>query len=79
MKRLRLTKKGPDLEIFLTKKNIDNVTSKNALIQAIFIENLKSNSGEQKYLIPSNIDLSQYKSIIIHCKKYAVLWGGSSF
>jgi len=72
------TKKGPDLEIFLSKKNIENVNSKNALIESIFIENLTSNKGEQKYLIPSSIDLSQYKSIIIHCKKYAVLWGGSS-
>lgn len=73
------TKKGSDLEIFLTKKNMDQVTSKNALEASIFLENLKSNSGEQKYLIPSNIDLSQYKSIIIHCKKYTILWGGSNF
>ncbi len=73
------TKKEPDLEIFLNKKNIDNVTSKNALNESIFIQNLKSNRGEQKYLIPPSIDLSQYKSIIIHCKKYAILWGGSTF
>jgi len=73
------TKKGPDLKIFLTKKNMDQVTSKNALDASIFLENLKSNGGEQKYLIPSSIDISQYKSIIIHCKKYTILWGGSNF
>jgi len=73
------TKKGPDLEIFLTKKKIENVTSKNALNGSIFLENLKSNKGEQKYLIPPNIDLRQYRSIIIHCKKYTILWGGSTF
>lgn len=70
------TKSGPDLKIFISKQDIGNANGKNAENNAILLNNLTSNKGEQKYLIPSNIDLSQYKSILIHCKKYAKLWGG---
>ena len=70
------TKKGPDLKVFLSKQDISAVTAKNATQHAILLKNLISNSGEQRYLIPSNVDLTAYKCILIHCVKYTKLWGG---
>lgn len=72
------TKSGPDLKVFITKQSMSSVNGKNAENNSIFLKDLKSNKGEQRYLIPSHIDLSQYKSILIHCKKYAKLWGGGN-
>jgi len=39
---------------------------------------LKSNKGDQFYSLPPDLDLTAYKSIIIHCKKYTKLWGAAS-
>lgn len=72
------TKSGPDLKVFITKQSMSSVNGKNAENNSVFLKDLKSNKGEQRYLVPSHIDISQYKSILIHCKKYAKLWGGGS-
>lgn len=70
------TKSGPDLKVFISTQDISNTNGKNANKNALLLKDLSSNKGEQKYLIPSNIDLSQYKCVLIHCVKYAKLWGG---
>ena len=71
------TKKAPDLKIFLSRESLDVLTSKNALENAVFVAELKSNKGSQSYEINKDIDLSVYQTIIIHCEKYSVLWGGA--
>jgi len=70
------TKNGPDLKVFLHNSTIQAVSSKNALNGSVLLGKLKSNKGEQKYLVPNNIDITNYKSVLIHCEKYTVLWGG---
>jgi len=70
------TKNGPDLKVFLNNSTIQTVSSKSALNGSVLLGKLKSNKGEQKYLVPSNIDITKYKSVLIHCEKYTVLWGG---
>ncbi len=70
------TKNGPDLKVFLHNSTIQTVSSKNALKGSVLLGALKSNKGEQKYLVPNNIDITNYKSVLIHCEKYTVLWGG---
>lgn len=72
------TKNGPDLKVFLSKQTIATVNGKNALNNAILLKTLKSNKGGQRYLIPAALDISEYKSVLIHCEKYSVLWGGGS-
>jgi hypothetical protein len=70
------TKKGPDLKIFLSKKTVGTLKNKPSLIAPLNLGVLKSNKGSQDYIIPANIDLSQYESILIHCEAYNILWGG---
>lgn len=81
--RLRLsddfkTKSGPDLKIFLSRGDLDSITGKNATQDAVLVAPLGSSKGGQSYAIPGGVDLSQFKSLIIHCDKYSKLWGGSS-
>ena len=70
------TKNGPDLKVFLHDSAIETVVGKNVVKGSVLLGRLKSNKGEQKYLVPNNINIANYKSVLIHCEKYTVLWGG---
>ena len=72
------TNSGPDLKIFLSRQSISSLTGKNAINDAILVSPLQSNRGAQEYVLPANIDLSQFQSVIIHCESFSKLWGGSS-
>lgn len=69
------TATAPDLKIFLSPKTTSQVSSKNATQGSVFVAKLKSTKGDQSYSLPAGIDLSKYKSVIIHCQKYSKLWG----
>ena len=72
------TKKAPDLKILLSPAPLSAITNDNATSGAKLIAKLKSPKGDQTYALPAGIDISTYKSIIIHCEKYSKLWGGAS-
>jgi len=72
------TKNGPDLKVFLSKKSIDSVTGRSATEDAVLVAVLKSNKGQQEYLLPADIDINDYESLLIHCEAYSVLWGGAN-
>lgn len=72
------TKNGPDLKLFLSPKSVDTVTGQTATQDAVKLSVLKSNKGSQDYIIPTDIDLSQFSSILIHCEAYSKLWGGAN-
>ncbi len=69
-------KNGPDLKIFLSPMELSKVNGKTATKGSVLVAKLKSVKGGQKYPIPGDIDLSNYRSVLVHCEKYAVLWGG---
>lgn len=73
------SKKAPDLKIFLSKLDLDDIDGDNASDTqvSIFVSDLKKYKGATSYEIPQGIDLSEYKTILVHCKKYAKFWGGS--
>jgi len=73
------TKSGPDLKVFLSKKEVKDVTGRNATEDAVMVAVLKSNKGAQEYVLPANIDINDYESLLIHCEAYSVLWGGANF
>ena len=70
------TKNGPDLKIYLSKLPIEALSAKDVDQNSVRLSVLKSNKGTQSYVIPSNLNLQDYESIIIHCEAYTVLWGG---
>ena len=73
------TKKAPDLKIFFSKKDLGDIDGDNAANKgsSIFVAKLNSYKGSAKYLVPSNINISDYKTIIVHCEEYSKFWGGA--
>ena len=73
------TSKGPDLKLFLTKKSALSIGKSEAIEkQGILLGKLKSLKGDQRYLIPNNITVSEFKSLVIHCQKYTKVWGAAA-
>ena len=70
------TKGGPDLKLYLSSKSISELTSGDVEGTSIKLSVLKSNKGAQSYIIPNDVKLSDYKSAVIHCEAFEVLWGG---
>lgn len=68
---------GPDLEVWLVEaSNIDSagdVTGSNWLA----LGDLKSASGDQSYVIPAGTDINQFKSAVIWCESYSVLFSAA--
>lgn len=68
------TTNGPDLVVYLAAhpapSSADNVTDQGF----ISLGKLKGNAGNQNYLIPANIEISTYKSVVIWCELFGVLF-----
>ncbi|GHC65829.1 DM13 domain-containing protein [Roseibacillus persicicus] len=71
------TATAPDLKIFLSKRTVADLSSRNATQGSLLVAKLKTTKGDQSYALPANVDLSKYKSVIIHCEKYSKLWGAA--
>ena len=72
------TKNGPDLKIFLSKQTIAEVNGRNATQDSVLLGTLKSPRGGQEYILPAGIDVNDFQTVLIHCEKYSVLWGGGT-
>lgn len=72
------TQSGPDLKIVFSPQKFADLNGNNAMNQAFFLALLKQTKGAQEYELPSDFDWKSHKSLLIHCEKYAVLWGGTS-
>jgi Electron transfer DM13 len=60
---------GPDLYVYLA-------TDQSAS-DFVDIGKLKANNGNQNYEIPSGTDLAKYKTVVIWCKAFSVLFGSA--
>lgn len=72
------TKNGPDLKIFLSKQTIADVNGRNATQDSVLLGTLKSPRGGQEYVLPAGIDVNDFQTVLIHCEKFSVLWGGGT-
>jgi len=72
------TKSAPDLKLFLSPQPLAALSGKNATSGAKLIAKLKSPEGDQTYTLPDGVELSKFKTLIIHCEKYSKLWGGAT-
>ena len=69
---------GPDLRVLLSKAS--DISDKGEFQQYDYVEldRLKGNIGNQNYVIPANIDVSEYGSVVIYCKPFHVLFSVAS-
>lgn len=65
---------GPDLHVYLAK-NADPVTTDDVNNSGYLdLGSLKGNQGAQNYMIPAGTDISQYKSVVIYCQPFHVVF-----
>jgi len=81
------TKDGPDLHILLSPRSIKEIDHGDAGNDALIVGPLnttdtstffKKMKGPQSLALPSGVNLSEYKTILIHCVKFSHLWAGGT-
>ena len=71
------TSNGPDLRVYLVAAA--DVTDDETVKQAAFVELglMKGNKGDQNYEVPATVDLAQYRTVTIWCKRFSVNFGSA--
>ena len=64
---------GPDLEVWLSA-HPDPASSDVSGNAWVSLGQLKGNVGDQAYPVPAGTDLSAYKSVVIWCEQFGVLF-----
>jgi Electron transfer DM13 len=74
------TSNGPDLRVWLT----DQPVSEGGAGWRVFddgrwveLGTLKGNRGDQAYLVPADVDPTQFRSVSIWCKRFGVSFGAA--
>lgn len=68
------TQNAPDLKIFLSPKASSDLNNRNATEGSLLVSPLSAPRGAQRYEIGADVDLSKYRSIMIHCEAFSKLW-----
>lgn len=70
------TSDGPDLRVYLSP--LEHTAGMHAFgDDAVELGQLKGNLGNQNYPIPAGVDLAEYRSVVIWCKRFAVAFGAA--
>ena len=66
------TSNGPDVRVYLVAAQ--DATDNETVTRAGFVDlgAMKGNKGDQNYEVATNIDLSQYQSVTIWCRRFGV-------
>jgi hypothetical protein len=70
---------GPDLRVLLAGH--DEPRSRDALesgVGYIELDGLKGNKGNQNYVIPETVDITDFNSIVIYCEPFHVIFSIAS-
>ncbi|OGX79966.1 electron transporter [Exiguobacterium sp. SH31] len=62
------TTNGPDLFVYLIQPGMDTT-------EGISLGALKGNTGNQNYLVPEDVDLTQYSTVVIWCRAFDADFG----
>ncbi len=63
---------GPDLRVVLSKSS--DIEKAGHLGDHIELGKLKGNKGNQNYIVPEGVDVSQYRSVVIYCDAFHVVF-----
>ncbi len=67
---------GPDLHVYLSAK--ENVESSADVGDFIDLGKLKGNQGNQNYVVPLNVDATKFKSVVIFCEPFKVVFASAN-
>lgn len=65
---------GPDLYVFLSAHPAPRNGGQVHEGGALEVARLKGNIGNQNYVLPADVDLSKFKSVVIYCKQFSVVF-----
>ncbi len=64
---------GPDLVVYLSKNATP--TNDGQVKNGFEVGKLKATKGNQNYELPSSLDFSQIKSVVVYCKSFSIIFG----
>jgi hypothetical protein len=68
---------GPDLKVWMVKaENIERAADVTAS-EWLTLGPLKGNIGDQNYVLPEGMDISAFKSVVIWCEQFGVLFASA--
>lgn len=65
---------GPGLYVYLSGHPMPRDNQQFHTAGAVEIAPLKANIGNQNYTLPADLDLSRFKSVVIYCKPFGVVF-----
>ena len=65
---------GPDLEVWLVKAGGIAASADVKNSAWLSLGPLKGNIGDQNYIIPADVNVADYKSVVVWCKQFGVLF-----
>lgn len=64
---------GPDLYVYLSASASPRTARDFGAAPSVNLARLKGNVGNQNYSLPADLDLADFQSVVIYCKKYDVI------
>jgi hypothetical protein len=62
---------GPDLKVYLSRAEA-NAPEDELAADIVDLGGLKGNAGDQNYIVPASVDLTQYRSAVVWCRRFSV-------
>lgn len=66
------TSSGPDLFIYIFKKNDADSSRELRNVEYVNLGRLKSSKGNHEYEIPEGVDLESFRAVSVWCKEFGV-------
>ncbi len=73
------TSNGPDVHVILieAKDAADDANFISGKIEHVELGKLKGNEGDQNYELPSNVDLTKFRTVSIYCERFNANFGAA--
>ncbi len=68
---------GPNLYVYLSGTASPHNGAQLSAAGEFEVARLKGNIGDQNYVLPGGLDLSKYKSVVIYCRQFHVVFGSA--
>jgi hypothetical protein len=69
---------GPDLYVYLSGHPAPRTREQLHQGGAVEVALLKGNVGNQNYELPATLDVGKFKSVVIYCKRFSVLFASAT-
>ena len=68
---------GPNLFVYLSGTASPRNSAQLSAAGDFEVARLKGNIGNQNYVLPAGLDLSKFKSVVIYCRQFHVVFGSA--